>query len=119
MFALPLISGNGAEHVITTHQAPEVDGHDRRDLSLFRLGWDFVERRLALFDPISSVTIPNFCLLCRRYRTRLRRLARTNPPVARKPELAPTLSASPASPVHVSRRAQRAFHQQRLRTGPT
>ena len=40
-----------AEHVITTHQTHEVDRTDRRDLSLFRLGWDFVERRLALFDP--------------------------------------------------------------------
>ncbi len=52
-----------AEHVILTHQAHEVDRHDRRDLSLFRLGWDFVERRLALFDPIPIVALPNFCLL--------------------------------------------------------
>jgi Transposase DDE domain len=51
-----------AEHVITSHQAHEVDRHDRRDLSLFRLGWDFVERRLTLFDPIPPVTIPTFCL---------------------------------------------------------
>jgi hypothetical protein len=52
-----------AEHVITSHQAHEVDRHDRRDLSLFRLGWDFVERRLALFDPIPPVDLPNFGLL--------------------------------------------------------
>ena len=51
-----------AEHVITSHQAHEVDRHDRRDLSLFRLGWDFVERRLALFDPIPPVALPTFCL---------------------------------------------------------
>lgn len=51
-----------AEHVITTHQTSDIDRSDRRDLSLFRLGWDFVERRLALFDPIPPVTIPSFCL---------------------------------------------------------
>jgi hypothetical protein len=51
-----------AEYVIISHQAHEVDRTDRRDLSLFRLGWDFVERRLALFDPIPSVAIPNFRL---------------------------------------------------------
>jgi len=51
-----------AEHVIMSHQTHEVDRHDRRDLSLFRLGWDFVERRLALFDPIPPVAIPTFCL---------------------------------------------------------
>jgi hypothetical protein len=53
-----------AEHVIITHQAHEVDRTDRRDLSLFRLGWDFIERRLALFDPLPSVALPSFCLLC-------------------------------------------------------
>jgi hypothetical protein len=52
-----------AEHVITHHLTDEVDRTDRRDLSLFRLGWDFLERRLALFDPIPSVSIPNFCLM--------------------------------------------------------
>ncbi len=51
-----------AEFVITTHQTHEIDRTDRRDLSLFRLGWDFVERRLALFDPIPPVAIPTFCL---------------------------------------------------------
>lgn len=55
-----------AEYVITTHQTHEVDRNDRRDLSLFRLGWDFVERRLALFDPLPSVAIPSFCLPPRR-----------------------------------------------------
>jgi len=40
-----------------------VDRHDRRDLSLFRLGWDFVERCLSLADPI-PITLPsNLCLV--------------------------------------------------------
>lgn len=38
-----------------------VDRADRRDLSLFRLGWDFLERCLALSDPLPPVFIPNFC----------------------------------------------------------
>jgi hypothetical protein len=41
----------------------EIDRSDRHDLSLFRLGWDFLERRLALFDPIPSVSLPNLCLV--------------------------------------------------------
>jgi len=52
-----------AEHVITHHLTDEVDRNDRRDLSLFRIGWDFLERRLALFDPIPPVSVPNFCLM--------------------------------------------------------
>ena len=35
-----------------------VDRHDRRDLSLFRLGWDFVERCLSLADPIPIIAPP-------------------------------------------------------------
>jgi hypothetical protein len=38
-----------------THQTDLVDRHDRRDLSLFRLGWDFVERCLCLSDPIPLI----------------------------------------------------------------
>lgn len=38
-----------------------VDRADRRDLSVFRLGWDFLERCLALSDPLPYVFIPNFC----------------------------------------------------------
>ena len=49
------------EYVLTKALAPEVDRHDRRDLSIFRLGWDFLERRLALSDPIPLVFIPSFC----------------------------------------------------------
>jgi hypothetical protein len=52
-----------AEHVISSHLAHEVDRSDRRDLSLFRLGWDFIERRLALFDPIPPVALPSFSLV--------------------------------------------------------
>jgi DDE family transposase len=52
-----------AELVITHRLTDEIDRTDRHDLSLFRLGWDFLERRLALFDPIPSVAIPNFCLM--------------------------------------------------------
>jgi hypothetical protein len=52
-----------AEHVILTHQADQVDRSDRRDLSLFRLGWDFIERCLALCDPIPRVALPTFSLL--------------------------------------------------------
>ena len=52
-----------AEHVFTFGLTAEVDRSDRHDLSLFRLGWDFLERRLALADPIPSVSIPNFCLV--------------------------------------------------------
>jgi hypothetical protein len=52
-----------AEHVITHHLTNEIDRSDRRDLSLFRLGWDFLERRLALSDPIPTVAVPNFCLM--------------------------------------------------------
>jgi hypothetical protein len=52
-----------AEHVITHGLTDEIDRTDRRDLSLFRLAWDFLERRLALSDPIPPVSIPNFCLM--------------------------------------------------------
>ena len=44
---------NGQRHL--------VDRKDRRDLSIFRLGWDFIERRLALDDPIPGIFVPNFC----------------------------------------------------------
>jgi hypothetical protein len=51
-----------AEHGVLSRHAHAVDRRDRRDLSLFRLGWDFVERRLARFDPIPPVALPSFCL---------------------------------------------------------
>lgn len=52
-----------AEHVLTFGLMAEIDPSDRQDLSIFRLGWDFLERRLALCDPIPPVSVPNFCLM--------------------------------------------------------
>jgi hypothetical protein len=49
------------EHVMAINLNDEVDRTDRRDLSIFRIGWDFIERRLALDDPLPSRFIPNFC----------------------------------------------------------
>jgi hypothetical protein len=40
-----------------------VDRHDRHDLSIFRWGWDFVERCLALSDPIPPISPSNLCLV--------------------------------------------------------
>ena len=51
------------EHVLVTHQADDVDRNDRRDLSIFRIGWDFIIRRLVLDDPIPISFVPNFCLV--------------------------------------------------------
>jgi len=51
------------EHVLAHHLAPQVDRTHRRDLSIFRLGWDFLENCLRWFDPIPSASIPNFCSL--------------------------------------------------------
>jgi len=51
------------ESVVTHKQTREVDRAKRQDLSLFRLGVDFLERRLALDDPIPTVLVPNFCLV--------------------------------------------------------
>jgi len=52
-----------AEHVLAFGLTAEIDRSDRCDLSIFRLGWDFLERRLALADPIPSVFVPNFCFM--------------------------------------------------------
>ncbi|MBL8157744.1 MAG: hypothetical protein JNM70_26605, partial [Anaerolineae bacterium] len=52
-----------AEHVVVHRLVREVTRPDRTDLSLFRIGWDFLERRLALADPIPDVSVPNFCLV--------------------------------------------------------
>jgi len=40
-----------------------VDRTDRRDLSIFRLGWDYLERCFALQDPFPFVTLPTFHLV--------------------------------------------------------
>ena len=52
-----------AEYVITHKQTREIDRANRQDLSVFRLGLDFLERRLSLDDPIPHVFVPNFCLV--------------------------------------------------------
>jgi len=52
-----------AEHVLSFGLTSEIDRSDRHDLSIFRLGWDFLERRIALADPIPSVFVPNFCFM--------------------------------------------------------
>jgi hypothetical protein len=49
------------ERVMSDNLANEIDRTDRRDLSIFRIGWDFIERRLALDDPIPITFTPNFC----------------------------------------------------------
>lgn len=49
------------QHVLAHGLASQVDRTDRRDLSIFRLGWDFLEDCLRLFDPIPSVSFPNLC----------------------------------------------------------
>jgi hypothetical protein len=51
------------EHVLATHQADDVDRNDRRDLSIFRIGWDFIIRLLELADPIPISFVPTFCLV--------------------------------------------------------
>jgi len=49
------------QHVVAHGLAPQVDRTDRRDLSIFRLGWDFLEDCLRLADPIPA---PDFLNLC-------------------------------------------------------
>jgi hypothetical protein len=49
------------EHLICTGQTDLVSRHDRLDLSIFRLGFDFIDRCFALSDPIPDAFIPNFC----------------------------------------------------------
>ena len=51
------------EYVLKNHYGDEVDRSERYDLSIFRLGWDFLERRLALSDPLPNTFCPNFCLM--------------------------------------------------------
>lgn len=48
------------EGVMCSDLASEIDRTDRRDLSIFRLGWDFIERCLALDDPVPIAFIPTF-----------------------------------------------------------
>ena len=48
------------DYVLTHYLQSLIDRSDRRDLSIFRLGWDFIERCLALDDPIPPVFFPAF-----------------------------------------------------------
>lgn len=50
-------------HVERAHLIDLVDRHDRHDLSIFRWGWDFLERCITLSDPIPSLLPSNFCLV--------------------------------------------------------
>ena len=49
------------EHLIQTHPTALVDRTDRQDLSIFRRGWDFLERLITFADPIPDLLFPNFC----------------------------------------------------------
>jgi len=49
------------EHVLAHHLTAQVDRTDRRDLSIFRLGWDFLDDCLRLIEPIPTVALPNLC----------------------------------------------------------
>lgn len=49
------------EYVLLHDLSGQVDRTDRHDLSVFRLGWDFLEDCLRLLDPIPRVAFPNFC----------------------------------------------------------
>jgi hypothetical protein len=51
------------EYVLKMGFNSEVDRSDRQDLSIFRLGWDWLERRLALRQPFPILFRPNFCLV--------------------------------------------------------
>lgn len=51
------------EYVLSHGLNTEVDRTDRQDLSIFRLGWDWINRRLTFDDPIPIHLRPNFCLV--------------------------------------------------------
>lgn len=49
-----------SEHLHQSRIANSIDRTERQDLSCFRRGWDYLERCLALDDPIPRVTLPSF-----------------------------------------------------------
>ncbi len=51
------------EYVLLHGLHGDVDRPNRRDLSIFRLGWDWLERRLVFDDPIPILLRPHFCLV--------------------------------------------------------
>jgi hypothetical protein len=48
------------DYVTNNNLTHEIDRTDRQDLCVFRLGWDFLQRRLLFYDPIPIVFIPSF-----------------------------------------------------------
>lgn len=51
------------EYVLLNGLQGEVDRTERQDLSIFRIGWDWLERRLTFDDPIPIVLRPYLCLV--------------------------------------------------------
>ena len=51
------------EFVLKHALQSEVDRNDRQDLSIFRLGWDWLERRFTFDDPIPILCRPDFYLV--------------------------------------------------------
>jgi len=51
------------EHTLQHGFNTDVDRTDRQDLSIFRLGWDWLERLLVFDDPIPISFIPSFSLV--------------------------------------------------------
>jgi len=51
------------EYVLFHGLHGDVDRPNRRDLSIFRLGWDWLERRFVFDDPIPILLRPSFCLV--------------------------------------------------------
>ena len=51
------------EYVLLHGFHGDVDRPNRRDLSIFRLGWDWLERRFVFDDPIPILLRPSFCLV--------------------------------------------------------
>lgn len=47
-------------HVVYNGKRSQVDRNDRRDLSIFRIGWDFIEQLLAWGDPLEVILKPIF-----------------------------------------------------------
>ena len=51
------------EYVLLMGFNTDVDRNDRQDLSIFRLGWDWLARRFTFDDPIPILFRPYFCLV--------------------------------------------------------
>lgn len=51
------------EFVLKHGLQSQVDRNDRQDLSIFRLGWDWLERRFTFDDPIPILFRPDFSLV--------------------------------------------------------